>query len=197
MTGERHASSRHHGGRRILVVAALHEEVGGFTWETVVTGPGKLRAAFGLSERLRTGRRPDLIVNVGTAGSLHGDDASWIGAVHEPTAFIEHDFASDAILALTGRRFAARIEAGPGVVIATGDQFVTSPEHAARLQQAGADLVDMEAFAYAHVAGQFGVPFRCAKFVTDAAGPTSVEEWKASVGRSATALGVWLGREIG
>src|SRR4051794_29741265 len=62
------------GGVRVLVVAALAEEVAhlGGGVDIAVPGVGKARAAAGLARGLADAPRPDVVVNVGTAGAVDG-----------------------------------------------------------------------------------------------------------------------------
>jgi adenosylhomocysteine nucleosidase len=191
-----------------LIVAALHAEAHHVpdSLEVLVTGVGKARAAAVLAHRLATGPRPSLVVNIGTAGAVRADAPT--GPV-EIGYVTQHDFPHDAIALLVGqqlpRGFALSAQAPPaptqsvpqGVsALATGDVFVADPVVAARIAAAGIDLVDMEAFAYAAVCAEFGIPLRCAKVVSDAADDSAAVSWLGAIDGCARALGEWLTRNV-
>jgi predicted 5'-methylthioadenosine/S-adenosylhomocysteine nucleosidase len=188
---------------RVLVVAALAEEVahlpGGV--DVALTGVGKARAAAGLSHRLATGARPDVVVNLGTAGAVDGS----LTGVIEVDVVTQHDFPYDAIDALVGspvdRGFALRPDAPPQPVrewapsvtaLATGDVFVNDSTAAALIAARGVRLVDMEGFGYAAACAEFGVPLRCVKAVSDGADADAGESWLDAIDGCARGLGAWL-----
>lgn len=191
---------------RVLVVAALHEEVTHLPTgvDVLVTGAGKARAAAGLARRLAD-RTPDVVVNVGTAGAV---DAVLTGLV-EVTWVTQHDFPYDAIEALAGTRIErgfvlaphapprpAAVAPAPATALATGDMFVANADDARRLSAAGIHLVDMEAFGYASVCAEFGVAFRCVKVVSDAADEDAGASWLDTIDACAQSLGDWVSRHI-
>jgi adenosylhomocysteine nucleosidase len=188
-----------------LVVAALTEEVAHVrAVEVLVTGVGKAVAAAGLARRLAAEPRPDVVVNVGTAGAL---DESATG-LHEVGFVTQHDFPYAAIEALAGpvdRGYLLRADAPPQpvrdwprtlVAVATGDTFVADAERAAAIAETGVHLVDMEAFAYAATCAAFGVPMRCVKAVSDAADADAGESWLDTIDACAIALADWVDRHI-
>ncbi|MGC8462073.1 MAG: nucleosidase [Acidimicrobiales bacterium] len=173
----------------VLFVAALAAEVGAFEDVPVLlTGCGKLNASVALSQALAV-HRFDLVVNVGTAGSL---DAAHEG-VHVVGACVEHDLDALSLEQLTGERPVGCLDlgTGTGTVVATGDRVVTDPAEARRIASLGAHLVDMEAFALARVCAAFDVPFLCAKYVSDRADGDVATSWTASVRRASEALFAW------
>lgn len=189
-----------------LVVAALHEEVahlpGGL--DVLVTGVGKARAAAGLARRLAD-HRPDVVVNVGTAGAVDGA----VTGLVEVGWVTQHDFPYDAIEALVGpdidRGFALDAQEPPhrsatappaSTALATGDMFVANLDHARRLSTSGIHLVDMEAFGFATVCAEFGVPFRCVKVVSDAADEDAGASWLDTIDACARSLGEWTQRHL-
>lgn len=155
----------------------------------VVTGLGKTAAAVATARALAG--RDDLgrltVVNIGTAGALRDG----LEGLHEPGVVLNHDINADAIRAL-GYDPHERLEVAgdPDTVLATGDVFVTDPLVRARLARV-ASLVDMEGYAVAFAAQQFGVPVRLVKHVSDNADERAVD-WPALVDASARALGAWL-----
>src|SRR4051794_20217758 len=172
----------------VLVVAALAEEVRHLDQgvDVAITGVGKARAAAALGRRLADGPRPDVVVNVGTAGAVDGV----VRGIVEIGWVTQHDFPYDAIELLVGagmpRGFAlasdappaALLEAPPGATaLATGDVFVSDAAVAARISAAGIHVVDMEAFGYATACAEFGVAFRCVKAVSDSADEHAGLSW--------------------
>lgn len=161
--------------------------------EVVLTGMGKTAAATATT-RVLAGRdlRRVVVLNIGTAGALRDG----VVGLHEPGVVLNHDINGDAIRAL-GYDPQERLvldEARPAV-LATGDVFVTDPVVRDRLARE-AHLVDMEGYAVAYAAAQFGVPVRMAKHVSDNA-DASAFDWPAMVERSARELGAWLRAVLG
>ena len=191
----------------VLVVAALAEEVAHVSGrEVLVTGVGKARAATVLAGRLAGGGpRPDLVVNVGTAGVLDPD----IHGVVEIGFVTQHDFPYDAIEALVGRPIdrgyllggtsppRALLRPPAGVpTLASGDVFVADADAARRIAGTGVHLVDMEAYAYATACAAAAVPMRCVKAVSDAADAEAGESWLDAIDGCARALADWLDSEL-
>ncbi|HET6818773.1 MAG TPA: nucleosidase [Mycobacteriales bacterium] len=190
----------------VLVVAALSEEVAYVTGRDVlVTGVGKARAAAALARRLATGPSPDLVVNVGTAGSLSPE----VHGVVEVGFITQHDFPYDGIEALVGAPVDRGYALHPGTpptamqhlpvgvpTVATGDLFVADVEAARRIAGAGVHLVDMEAFAYATACADAAVPMRCVKAVSDAADADASDSWLDTIDACARVLADWLAAEL-
>lgn len=187
------------------MVAALAEEVASVRdAEVLVTGVGKAVAAAGLARRLGTGPRPDVVVNVGTAGAL---DPSMSGVV-EVGYVTQHDFPYGAIEALTGplpRGYVLRPTEPPvpaaappagAVVTATGDAFVADTERAAAIAATGVHLVDMEAFAYAATCEAFTIPMRSVKAISDIADAEAAMSWVDSIDACAQALAAWVAEHL-
>jgi adenosylhomocysteine nucleosidase len=166
-----------------LLVAALDAELVAFPaelpgFDRLVTGPGKLQGAVALTRALEA-RDYEEIVVVGTAGAI---DARLAADVYDVTAAIQHDVTD--IDGIVGQHVSlpARIEFGDeGVTIATGDHFVDDAEAVAVIRPLGAGLVDMETYAYAWVAAEFGVPIRVLKAVSDRAQDGAITDWHETV----------------
>lgn len=159
----------------------------------VVTGIGKTAAAVATARALAA--LSDLtgvvVVNVGTAGALKDG----LTGLHEPGTVLNHDINAEAIRALGHDPHELLfLDEGHPTVLATGDVFVTDPVVRARLA-ARADLVDMEGYAVAWAARQFGVPVRLVKHVSDNADETALD-WAHQVDRSACVLGEWIGDHL-
>ena len=177
-------------GEPLFVVAARAEATAfDHALPVLVTGIGKIRAAAALAACLAAyeaaGGLPSAVVNIGTAGAL-GDHML---GVHRVETVLLHDFSHSAVRKITGMdeypplhvgprdaEGTAAAEPGTGVVLATGDTFVAdSAVRDALAQQA--DLVDMEGYAIAQVAHDFGVPVELIKHVSDSADETSGDVW--------------------
>ena len=78
--------------------------------------------------------------------------------------------------------------------MATGDVFVASADDAHRLAAAGVHLVDMEAYGYASVCAEFGVPFRCVKVVSDSADEGAGDSWLDTIDACARSLADWVSK---
>jgi adenosylhomocysteine nucleosidase len=166
-----------------LLVAALDSELVAFPaelegFDRLVTGPGKLQATYALTRALDA-REYEEVVVVGTAGAI---DPLLDVAVHEIDAAIQHDVTD--IDGIVGHHVSLphRVDLGrEGVTIATGDHFVDDAEAVAVIRPLGAGLVDMETYAYAWVAEQFGVPIRVLKAVSDRAQDGAITDWNEAV----------------
>lgn len=176
-----------------LLVVALEEEarhlhVGSLP--VLVTGVGKVCAASSLSAVLAR-QRPSRIINLGTAGALR----SGLTGTQMAGSVIQHDFDDAAVSALTGAHFGERIDLGRGPVLASGDIFVSGGEGRDRLA-ALADLVDMEGYAVARVARNFGLEVTLVKEVSDEAGEDAGRTWREALDDCAERLGAWVRREV-
>ena len=177
-----------------LVVAATVAEAAHVptSLPLVIPGLGKTAAAVRTARALA--EMPTLeglsIVNIGTAGALRDD----ITGLHEPGIALNHDINADLIRTL-GYDARERLTVGDSdIVLATGDVFVTDPVVRARLAEQ-AHLVDMEGYAVAWAAQEFGVPVRLVKHVSDSADEMAMD-WPAMVEASAVVLGEWLRENV-
>lgn len=177
-------------GEPLFVVAARAEATAfDHALPVLVTGIGKIRAAAALAACLAAyesaGGLPSAVVNIGTAGAL-GDHML---GVHRVETVLLHDFSHSAVRKITGvdeypplhvgprdAEGTATAEPGTGVVLATGDTFVADSAVRDVLAEQ-ADLVDMEGYAIAQVAHDFGVPVELIKHVSDSADETSGDVW--------------------
>lgn len=179
---------------RPLLVVALEEEAQHLhvsEWPVLVTGIGKVCAASALSAVLAR-QRPSRVVNLGTAGALR-DGVSGTQVVGRVW---QHDFDDDGVFALTGEHFGEPIDLRvDGPVLASGDAFISGGAARERLA-ASADLVDMEGYAIARVARDFGLEVTLVKEVSDGAGEGAARTWRESVDACAERLGAWARREL-
>jgi len=176
--------------RPLLVVALEEEAVHLHVHELpiLVTGVGKLNAAIAVTTILGK-HQPSRVVNLGTAGALRDG----ITGTHVVSSVIQHDLNDAAIFDMTGIHFGAPfdLEAGEGIVLATGDRFVSKPEVRERLAKE-AHLVDMEGYAVARAARWAGFPVTLVKEVSDQAGEQAAKSWSETLDDCAESLGAWV-----
>lgn len=180
---------------RPLLVVALEEEAEHLLVSdlpVLITGVGKIRSASALSAVLAR-QRPSRIINLGTAGSLRED----LSGTYVVGRTVQHDFDDEVIYGLTGERFGAPISlATQGPVLGSGDAFIDSTSARERLVSRGIDLVDMEGYAVAFTARQFGLPVTLVKAISDGAQEGAGSAWQRTVAACAERLGEWLRLEI-
>lgn len=176
----------------ILVVMALPAEAQGqleaVGADVLFTGVGKVNASYRLTRRLAElssrGQRP-LVVNFGTAGSRRFDT----GTVVACDRFVQRD------MDVTGLGFSpgeTPFEAVPRVLefepllahlprglCASGDNFETE-SHDSEFE-----VVDMEAYALAKVCLLEGLPFACAKYISDGADEHAGRTWESALPKAA------------
>jgi adenosylhomocysteine nucleosidase len=177
----------------LLTVAVAHEAVHlPDRLPVLLTGIGKVNAAMTVAAALsRPGPRPELVVNLGTAGALHAG----MTGTHEVGLVVQHDLDSAMLEQLTGSRFGPPIRLGEGPTLATGDVFVTDPVVRDRLAQT-ADLVDMEGYAVAAACQAAGVPVRVVKHVSDSADAGARTSWVQTVEDASRALADWVSAHV-
>lgn len=176
-----------------LLVVALEEEAAHLhvsSLPILVTGVAKVCAASSMAAILSR-RRPSRVINLGTAGALR----EGLTGSHIIGRIIQHDFDDDAVFSLTGAHFGEPIDLGEGPVLASGDVFVSGGEQRGRLASR-AELVDMEGYAVARVARDFGLPVTVVKDVSDSAGEEAGKSWTETLDSCAERLGAWVRREV-
>lgn len=177
----------------VLFVAALEEETRALPAHVEVChlGVGKVQAAAALAARLAA-EPCDLVVNVGTAGGLHGQP---LGEVVEIATVHQHDFDHAGVSRFVGRMLPGgplSLDGPPEARgrLATGDRLIASAVDRTRLASS-ADVVDMEGYAIAATARAFGRPAWMAKAVSDRAGEDLEIEWPEALARCSEALAAW------
>lgn len=176
-----------------LIVMALPQESRGLLEHAgarvLYTGVGKVNAASSLARHLAevrcAGAPLPLVVNLGTAGSRsvaahtlvacnrfaqRDMDVGGMGFAPGVTPFDETPPVIEFPSAFTQL---------PQLLCSTADSFAT------HLHTVAGDVVDMEAFALAHVCRATGARFACAKYVTDGADSDSAAHWEAALERAA------------
>lgn len=173
-----------------LLVAALDSELQAFPAEIpgytrVVTGPGKLKAAVGLTQALERGTYDEILV-LGTAGTV---DEALHGGIHEIRTAVQHDVWDGEKVIGNHVSMPADLSTGrEGVTIATGDHFVDTQDGIARVRELGGSLIDMETYAYLWVAQQYGVPVRVFRAVSDGAEDDAYTTWDEVVAECSAQL---------
>lgn len=182
-----------------LLVAAMASELGAFPddldgFDRLVTGEGKIRAAYALTRALAAKEYAEVVV-VGTAGGI---DPALDATVHEIGSALQHDvFDLDGV---AGQHVSlpARVSTGrEGILIATGDSFVGDAGITAVIRPSGAGLVDMETYAYIWVAQQFGVPIRVFRAISDRAEDGALVDFRAAIARCSVQLRETIRNEYG
>ncbi|MEE2057634.1 nucleosidase [Rhodococcus artemisiae] len=175
----------------ILVVSATKAEAAHVPdrYDVLITGIGKVTAAVAVAAalaRFPEDARP-LVVNIGTAGALHGHHSG----LYMPSTVINHDISSKVLRSLGHPvEDALSVDGGDGSILATGDTFVSDAEVRDALA-ARADLVDMEGFAIASAASYMGAGVRLVKYVSDHADDTAMD-WPKQIDAAGRALAWWL-----
>lgn len=180
----------------ILLAHALEEECGnivlqGHDYRFCQTGIGKVQAALAIENALLD-TRPELVINLGSAGALHHN----VGELLLCTRFIDRDMKRVAIPGVCDELdFTSSLKdsgwfAGYtlGHTVSTGDSFVTSEADL----DPSVDVVDMEAFAIAAACHRHNVPFLSVKYVTDIVGKNSVEAWAEKLAHAKQGLEAFM-----
>jgi len=175
--------------KNILLVFALESEAGKEfeNFNKVFVGIGKIKATYNLTKAIQKSV-PDLIINLGTAGSTAFDR----GNVVNCNRFIQRDmdvralgfqkfetpFSDEPVLL----EYGLKIENLPNGICGSGDQFEI--EHINREY----NVIDMEAFALAKVAEQEEIDFLCLKYISDGADGNAADDWTIEVQKASVSL---------
>lgn len=178
-----------------LFVFALESEAGGHFGKDnkVFVGVGKVNATYYLTKAIAK-YQPDIIINLGTAGSTVFDRGSVVCC----TQFIQRDmevsalgfskfetpFENSAIILDNG----IALSELPIGICGTGDQF--EMEH----NNHEYNVIEMEAYALAKVAKLENIPFLALKYISDGADGNAVDDWNLEVKKASEALSKALGR---
>lgn len=177
ITGEHHFAID-----RTLFVFALDAEAGNVFNDKnkLITGIGKVNAAMELTREIHR-NRPELIVNLGSAGSRSFGK----GEVVCCTKFIQRDMD---VRGLGFEKYETPLSGIPPVldyglvkeglpqgICGTGDSFEMN--HA----ETDYTIVDMEAYPLALIAMKSNIPFLCLKYISDDAGSEAADDWAVQV----------------
>lgn len=176
--------------RTPLLVFAHGDEASAFAdVPHLITGVGKVNAAVALAEALREGN-VDRVVVLGTAGVVgEGADRLSLDTVYQVTGLVQHDFSLPSPTVVP----AGEVLLAETATMATGDQFVKDDAQRAHIAGLGAQLVDMEGYAYATLCARLGVELQLFKVPSDFAdSSTTDEEWDEIVfAKSRQLRGFW------
>lgn len=157
-----------------------------FGFRVFYTGLGKINAAHAAT-KLGLELKPDIIVNLRTAGCMNSDH---LGEAHRIKSVVEHDVKCEPLSKRGEMRFdqiESEIEiSNTGMKLATGDSFITSPD--SWFESNKIDLVDMEFYAIAKVAKKMSIPTLAIKYASDMADSNFASSWENSMEKSAKAL---------
>ena len=172
----------------LLVFALESEAAGEFDeYEKLLIGIGKVNAAYELTRRIYK-QRPQLIINLGSAGS----NIFKKGEVVCCSKFVQRDMDIKGLgfapyeTPFSGLppvlEYGLKLQGVPGAVCGTGDSFEmnhSSPDYT---------IVDMEAFPLALIAMKENIPFLCLKYISDGADGAAANDWTVEVHNAARAL---------
>lgn len=181
--------------KRYLIVAALEAETPGLQQYApiVYTGVGKLNAAIGLYEAISK-YQPDLVINYGTAGAVTD-----VRGLNKIGTFVERDMDAREIGFQRGiAPFSGDVlPKASGVVLGTGDSFVSDSAKALEGLDIQVDLVDMEGYALWKVSQKLGVQFVSYKYISDEADGDAPSDWETNVANGAKKFAALLDKEYG
>ena len=182
--------------KRYIIVAALEMETPELEQLAPVihTGVGKVNAAIKLYEAILL-HKPDFVVNYGTAGAI-----SKQSGLLKVDTFVQRDMDTRGIGTPRGVTPFDKVETLPdvkGIVLGTGDSFVTDPVVELEGLDIAIDLIDMEAFALKEVCEHLGMPFECYKFVSDDTNEDSSSDWAENVAKGAALFKVFADKKLG
>lgn len=173
-----------------LLVFALEQEAQGLFTDhaCLFTGVGKINAAYALMAYLSQNPAPGLIVNLGTAGSA----VHKAGSVIHCSRFIQRDMD---VTPLGFPRYKTPFSNMPATlnvqgpdtplpqgICGTGDHFDIA--HTGETYS----VVDMEAYALAHICHKEQIPFLCLKYISDGADGQAHLDWEQALEAGAKAL---------
>ncbi|PZP43555.1 MAG: nucleosidase [Pseudopedobacter saltans] len=155
---------------------------------TLFTGIGKVNAAYGLTKEIQK-QKPDLIVNLGSAGSNHFPK----GTVVCCDKFVQRDMD---VRGLGYAQYETPLSGMPVVleyglafnglqmgICGSGDSFEMGHN------QTFYNVVDMESYPLAMIAMKEKIPFLCLKYISDGADDSAADDWTIQVHKAAEAYG--------
>lgn len=184
----------------LIVIAhkdELNEDFRNLHANLIVTGVGKVNAAYYLTKKLTElrvqNKLPKYVINMGSAGSKKYKK----GALVYCHKFIQRDMdctifgyekgqtPGDAFpVILEHKKLVNNLPTG---ICGSGDSFVTTEDFDNRI-----DVVEMEAYALARVCKIEGVDFISIKYITDGLDETGHDDWKTEVKSSSDMMYEYL-----
>jgi len=180
-----------------IIVVALESEIPNANLEKyapiVYTGVGKVNAAIKLYEAILK-YKPELVINYGTAGSLKNK-----AGLFRVNTFIQRDMDVRALGFSRGvTPFAnEKLPKIEGIVLGTGDSFVTNPKKQLEGLNVDLDLVDMEGFALNKVCEYLNIEFHSYKNVSDTANDDAANDWEKNAAKGAKTFKNLLEKKYG
>ncbi len=169
--------------QKYIIVAALEAETPELDKFAPVihTGVGKLNAAIQLYEAILF-YKPNLVINYGTAGTVSGKS----GLLKVDT-FVQRDMDVRGLGVPRGvTPFTdEKLPQANGIVLASGDSFVTDSVLHLEGLDIPVDLIDMEAYALHKVCQHHDTQFDCFKYVTDSTDEDASNDWVENVAKGA------------
>ena len=175
------------GGLRVLFVMATEQEYGELLRariEPIITGVGPVEAAVGTSVALgeldRSGRLPDLVVSLGTAGSARLTHAG----IYQVASIAYRDMDCSplgfdpGVTPFAGIpaviEIAERLPDIPAASISTGGNIISGNAY----DRIAADMVDMETYAVFRAAERLRIPVIGLRGISDGrADLTGIHDW--------------------
>ena len=183
---------------KTIILSAIEPEIHSLDteYEIILTGVGKVNAALSTMKAIKE-KRPELIINFGTAGSLKKEISGLVDCKY----FVQRDIDTRPLGTTLGQ---TPYESDPpkvlempdhlintinmNLICATGDSFVVSEI------SLKADVVDMEAYAIAKVCYLESVPFVCFKYISDFADDVASLDFEENVGEASKIFSKYLKR---
>jgi len=164
---------------KYIIVTALKDEAEELEQFAPVihTGIGKINACIKLYEAILI-HKPDLVINYGTAGGI-GD----LIGLHKVSHFVQIDMDVRALDFPRGITplMNEELPVKHGIVLGTGDSFITNAEKQLEGLGVEIDLVDMEGYALKKVCEHHNIAFEAYKFISDDANENAGNDWKVAV----------------
>ncbi len=166
----------------VILITALTNELDAHRLppgiQVFYSGVGKINAAMTTMRAIHT-CQPRLILNFGTAGSVHPQHTGLLGI----RRVIQRDMLTEPLAPRGKVPFCPRpheyLSEQGTYSCGSGDSFVTA--HDPWLVEQQIDVVDMELFAIAAVAHEHGIPWISYKYVSDHANEASGKDWVEKV----------------
>ncbi len=164
---------------KYIIVTALAdeaEELDHFA-PVIHTGIGKVNACIKLYEAILK-YQPDLVINYGTAGGI-----SKLVGLHKIAHFVQIDMDVRGLDFPRGITplMNEELPIKTGLVLGTGDSFITNADKQLEGLGIDIDLVDMEGYALNKVCEHHNVAFDSYKFISDDANEEAGDDWKDAV----------------
>lgn len=155
---------------KILKVVALFHEYQSKSDDVLYTGMGSVNASVKLCRRLHDFLYPDLVLNLGTVGSITEKGLVQCSSFLEDRFMADSEIPSNSVMGTDKFDFLDL----PKVICQTGNHFVERSEMKPNL------VYDMEAYSLARVCEEFDVPFLSIKYISD---DGSKETWEKSLNK--------------